>query len=120
MTESKANTLPSLGYEFESVKQRIAERDQFDAFMARHVAQLTGFAAPYVGRLPMLEKELFLKRALAAAWDKRDEFVPGKENAGLLVWWETCLRTAALSRGTWRQVWQDDVRVVRGADLGRT
>jgi hypothetical protein len=106
-------------YEFESVAVRTVERVRFDTFMAAHVAQLTGFAQPYVGRLPALEKELFLSRALKVAWGKRDEFVPGKENAGLLIWWDKCLRNAALSRGTWHQVYQDDVRTIRGVDLGR-
>jgi hypothetical protein len=118
MTESKTNKAP-IGAEFESVKVRTAERERFDTFMSNHVAQLTGYAQPYVGRLPALEKELFLARALNAAWEKRNEFVPGKENAGLLVWWEKCLKQAALSRGTWHQVYQDDVRTIRGVDLGR-
>lgn len=119
MTESKANKLGHLGANFESVKLRTTERQQFDKFMANHVAQLTEFSRPYTGRLPALEKELFLSRALKAAWDKRNDFVPGKENAGLLIWWEECLRTAALSRSSWHQVYQDDVRIVSGKDMGK-
>jgi hypothetical protein len=107
------------GANFESVQARTAERVRFDDFMAKHVAQLINFSQPYVGRLPPLEKELFLARALNAAWEKRNDFVPGKENSGLLIWWDKCLRQAALSRGTWHQVYQDDVRTIRGVDLGR-
>ena len=118
MTESKVNAAP-MGIEMEGAKARTAERERFDTFMANHVAQLTGFSEPYVSRLPTLEKTLFLARALTAAWDMRSDFVPGKENAGLLIWWEKCLKKAALSRGTWHQVYQDDVRTVRGVDLGR-
>ena len=117
MSDVKTKVEP--GSNFESVQIRTAERARFDTFMANHVAQLTSFSQPYVGRLPPLEKELFLARALAAAWDKRNDFVPGKENAGLLIWWDKCLRQAALSRGTWHQVYQDDVRTIRGVDLGR-
>jgi hypothetical protein len=117
MTDTKPKIEP--GANFESVQVRTAERARFDAFMAKHVAQLMGHSAPFTARLPALERELFLARALAAAWDKREEFVAGKENAGLLIWWDKCLRVAALSRGTWHQVYQDDVRTIRGVDLGR-
>lgn len=104
---------------FESVQARTAERQRFEKFMAQHVAALMDFSRKYTSRLPSLEQELFIARALKAAWDRREEFVAGKENAGLLIWWDKCLRDAALSRAWWSQMYQDDVRKIRGVDLGR-
>ena len=110
--------MSEIGSNFPSVAERVAERDKFDSFMAKHIAKLSDHARPFIGRLPKLEQELFLTRALKAAWEKRDEFKPGAENAGLLVWWDKALRAAADSREFWHQVYQVDVRKIRGVDPG--
>lgn len=116
MSDTKSS---EVGANFESVRARVEDRRNFDEFMARNTARLMDYAKKYVGRLPSLERELFLSRALRAAWDTRMTYSPQREAAGLLLWWETCLRTAALSRRYWHQLYQDDVRLIAGKDLGR-
>lgn len=105
-----------------------AERQQFEAFMRRHVAQLQDFAKRYIGALIPEDREQFLAFALEQAWQKRTELKPKKteyaeDHVDVLRWWEDhCLRPAALSRETWtlRTGWNGSERqVVSGRQLGR-
>jgi DNA-directed RNA polymerase specialized sigma24 family protein len=83
----------------ESTAAFMRERAQFEADMQAHVARLCSYAAPYVAALVPEDKEAFLETALAQAWIHREDFHP--RAVSLYVWWERCLRTAALTRERW-------------------
>ena len=100
------------------------EREQFEAFMQRHVAQLNDFAKRYTGRLIPEHREAFLSFALDQAWEQRDElFQRDEDSVQLLRWWDDyCLRPAATSRESWtlRTGWNGSERTtVTGRQLGR-
>lgn len=106
--------------------REFAERKQFDEFMARNVARLQTFAAPYIGRLGPEQREVFLKFALECAWSHRGRLKAEKtafaeENIDILHWWEQyCLIPAARSQPRWSlRKWDGGVEIVRGKDLGR-
>jgi hypothetical protein len=83
-------------------KVRAAERTQFDSFMASNTARLLDYARPWLGKMPSVERELLLARALRAAWLRRDKYRPDAEGAGVLKWWGECLTGALMSRPRWR------------------
>lgn len=102
------------------------EREQFEAFMRRHIAQLQDFAKRYTGRLVPEQREQFLEFALNRAWEQRGELkARSNENAEptvrILGWWEDqCLRPAALSRATWTlRTWDGQRETVPSYRLGK-
>lgn len=95
----------------------VDEREAFENVMASHVAKLMDFARPYVGRLCRADSEYFVERALEEAWTRRDNFEPTK--ASLLMWWEGCLKAAALTRKAWCVQYSHKVEWVPGSKLGR-
>lgn len=98
-----------------SREQQLFERD-----LARHTATLMNFAKPYIGRLSGADRDAFLSGALSAAWTTRSKYQPDKENASLLLWWEKCLRAAALTRQWWRcSTFDRKFEMVLGTKLGR-
>ena len=101
----------------ELTREEQAERDAFEEVMAAHVARLMEFAKPYVSRLNGRDREFFLDKALAKAWERRKEFNPHR--ASLLSWWDKCLRHAALARPEWVLYYQHDLKFVSGRDLGK-
>jgi hypothetical protein len=105
-----------------------AEREQFEAFMARNKARLLDFAKRYISELVPEHREQFLAVALEQAWEKRGELKArnnqdAEPTVRILGWWEDyCLRPAALSRATWtlRTGWNGSERqTVTGRQLGR-
>lgn len=93
------------------------ERVDFENTLGRHTASLCEFARPYVGRLTKADSGSFLAAALAEAWLRRTDFDPEQES--LLLWWEGCLRAAALTRPAWR-IWRSSEWVeVPGKLLGK-
>lgn len=96
------------------------EQLAFQRDLAQHTAQLMDFARPYMGRLASSDRDFFLSQTLAHAWESRAEFVPDKENAGLLKWWEKCLKFAASCQLYWRVSRFDGTyHMVLGRTLGR-
>lgn len=88
--------------------------------LARHTAQLMDFSKPYIGRLSGTDRDYFLSKALEAAWTRREEFVPTKENEGLLRWWNVCLKDAAKARTEWRcSTFDAKFVMVPGSKLGQ-
>lgn len=89
----------------------------FEIFMVSNVAQLMGFAKPYVGSLTAQSVEPFLLQALGIA---EAQFDPKKMRAGsMLTWWDECLRAVALSQRSWKVRTFDGWRWVPGWELGR-
>lgn len=89
----------------------------FEIFMVSNVAQLMGFAKPYVGALTAQSVEPFLNEALALASQR---FEPKKmREASILTWWDECLRQVAQSRASWKVRTFDGWRWVSGWELGR-
>lgn len=89
----------------------------FEIFMTRNVAQLMGFARPYVGALTAVSVEPFLERALKLASERFD---PKKmRNGTMLIWWDECLRDVAMTRSSWKVRTFDGWRWVKGWELGR-
>lgn len=88
----------------------------FEIFMTRNVAQLMGFAKPYVGSLTAASVEPFLERALKIA---EQRFEPKKMRAGsMLIWWDECLRAVAMTRSSWKVRTFDGWRWITGWQLG--
>jgi hypothetical protein len=96
------------------------EEQQFERWLAGRTAKLMDYAAPFVGRLGTADRDYFLGKAVHEAWVTRKELNPEKpEEAGLLLWWDKCLRTAAASRQQWRvSMFDGSYRFVPGNKLG--
>lgn len=95
------------------------EQVEFEVMLAQRVAKLMDFAKPYVGRLSSADRNYLLATALHTAWLTRKEFDPEKaEEAGLLLWWNKCLRAAALTQRTWFVFHMDRWERVSGERLG--
>lgn len=89
----------------------------FEIFMVGNVAQLMGFAKPYVGSLTASSVDPFLLQALSIA---EQRFDPKKMRAGsMLTWWDECLRSVAMTRDRWKVRTFDGCRWVSGWELGR-
>lgn len=89
----------------------------FEIFMVSNVAQLMGFAKPYVGSLTAQSVDPFLEHALTLASHR---FEPKKMREGsILTWWDECLRAVALSQRSWKVRTFDGWRWVPGWELGR-
>lgn len=89
----------------------------FERFMNDNVAQLMGFAKPYVGSLTATSVEPFLGRALRIA---EERFKPKlMRNGSMLTWWDECLREVAMSRTSWKVRTFDGWKWVSGWELGR-
>lgn len=94
-----------------------SERAEFERIMQTHVAQLMGFAKPYVGRLSASDRELLLTAALNCAWERRGQFKPEQES--ILQWWDGCLRFAATRRPRWPLIYSHRTIWVSGVELGK-
>ena len=89
----------------------------FEIFMNDNVAQLMGFAKPYVGSLTAQSVEPFLERALNIAAER---FKPKlMRNGSMLMWWDECLREVAMTRTSWKVRTFDGWKWVSGWELGR-
>lgn len=88
----------------------------FTIFMTANVAQLMGFAKPYVGALTASSVEPYLERALKLA---EERFDPKKMRASsMLSWWDECLRDVAMTRSSWKVRTFDGWKWVSGWELG--
>lgn len=101
------------------------KRQEFEAFMARHTAQLADVSKRYIGRMSPEDKNSFLSYALERAWAQYDElmaFNQETDSVQLLRWWEdSCLKSAALSRPSWTlRTWDRQRETVPGRRLGRS
>lgn len=89
----------------------------FEIFMNDNVAQLMGFAKPYVGSLTASSVGPFLGDALDIA---AGDFNPKTmRNHSMLTWWDECLREVAMSRNSWKVRTFDGWKWVSGWELGR-
>lgn len=89
----------------------------FEIFMTRNVAQLMGFAKPYVGSLTAPSVGPFLERALKLA---EQRFDPKRLRTGsMLMWWDECLREVAVTQDRWKVRTFDGWRWLSGWELGR-
>jgi hypothetical protein len=96
------------------------EQTAFVHDMTRHAARLMDFSKPYIGRLAASDRDFFINKAFMVAFERRELFVPGKENEGLLHWWNECLKITARSRKEWRCSTFDGTYVmVLGVKLGQ-
>jgi DNA-directed RNA polymerase specialized sigma24 family protein len=96
------------------------EQIAFMRDMAKHTAQLMDFAKPYIGRLSSADRDAFISESLMYAWQTREQYKPDKENAGLLKWWNGCLRFAAGTRLNWRcSTFDGQFHMVPGKKLGQ-
>lgn len=96
--------------------QEQKEMAAFEMQMAKYTARLMDFALPYTRRLSSKDLDFFLTNALSFAWQRRKQFNP--ERGSLLQWWDGCLKSAALTRKSWRQRHMDYWEVVPGHKLG--
>lgn len=97
-------------------KQERIEMESFEQHMARKTAVLMTYARPFTSRLSSDDLDVFMKAALMTAWKRRAQFDP--EQATLLIWWEGCLKEAALTRKYWRQRHMDYWTTIPAKQLG--
>jgi hypothetical protein len=76
-------------------------REQFEQMIASQMHRLRDVTADFAKGLAEDDKECFLRIAIDAAWDHRDEFKP-RPGYGLPQYWKRCLKYAATSRDKWR------------------
>ena len=106
-----------VNYKARSKVKRFVPQTAFEFFMRDNVAQLMGFAKPYVGALTYVSVEPFLERALKLA---EQRFDPKKmRESSMLTWWDECLRDVAMTRTSWKVRTFDGWRWVSGFELGR-
>ncbi len=77
------------------------DRETFERMIAGQIHHLRDVTADFVTGMTSVDKDAFLRIAIEAAWDHREEFkpVPGY---GLPQYWKRCLKYAATSRDKWR------------------
>lgn len=76
-------------------------RDKFEAMIAGQMHHLRDVTAEFAKGMSSSDKDAFLRIAIEAAWDHRDEFKP-RPGYGLPQYWKRCLKYAATSRDKWR------------------
>jgi hypothetical protein len=94
----------------------MTEREAFEEMMVTHAARLCEWAGHYVTRLVARDREYLLSEALEIAWRRCDGLRP--EKIQLIVWWDECLRSAAMRRKVWRIHDGNGYRWVPGKRLG--
>lgn len=92
-----------------------AERAAFEALIERNLARLRAHARPYISRLSLADKEYLILKAFDYAWNRREQL---RSQTRLLLWWEDCLRSAAMTRENWRQRHMDRWEWVTNRQLG--
>jgi len=98
-----------------TVKELEVEAAEFHDFVVRNMARLRSHSRPYISRLSEADSNYLIKTALSYAWERRKRL---KSQTGMLLWWEECLRSAAMTRKQWRQRHMDFFTIVTGRQLG--
>ena len=78
-------------------------RETFERLLAEHSNVLRDHTTRYIGGLTSVDRDVFLKIAIEAAWEHRDDlptFSPIKPSP-LPKFWLRCLKYAATSRDKW-------------------
>lgn len=97
--------------------QEQKEMAAFEKHMVENTARLLDFARPYTGRLSPTDYSVFIQYALKFAWQRRKQFDPC--HGSMLQWWDGCLKSAALTRKSWRLRHMDFWTIVPGHKLGK-
>lgn len=76
-------------------------RHEFERMLAAQMHHLRDATAEYATGLSSEDKDDFLRIAIEAAWEHRDECKAAAGPRGLPQFWRRCLKYAATSRERW-------------------